>query len=150
MFGKKKKQALFNAVDDSRIVVNDFQLRTSKTYGTESYRTVEYRLSHKLEESEMLPVLEEHLARLFAGEVDDANGDMLDNFLFGPAREALPDLGRQHYDHADMIRRLIIRKTADREDIRRLRDERQKERDAMQDDYDKICRAQEQCGEGLV
>ena len=29
MFGKKKNQALFNAVDDSRTVVHDFQLRSS-------------------------------------------------------------------------------------------------------------------------
>ena len=63
MFGKKKNQALFNAIDDSRIVVHDFRLRATQA-GFESYRTVEYRLYHKLEEAEMMPKLEEHLSKL--------------------------------------------------------------------------------------
>lgn len=139
MFGKKNDQALFNAVDDSRTVVQDFRLRTTQA-GFESYRTVEYRLYHKLEEDEMMPRLEEHLSKLFAGEVDDGNGDMLDAILFGAAREALPDLGRQHYDHSDTIRRLIIRRKADREDIRRIKEEREAECEAMRIDYEKTCK----------
>lgn len=145
MFGKKKSQALFNAVDDSRTVVNDFQLRSSSSptgspTGFESYRTVEYRLYHKLEEDEMLPLLDEHLAKLFAGDVDSGNCDMLDAILFGAAREALPDLGRQHYDHSDMLRRLIIRRKADREDLRRIKEEREAECDAMKADYERTCK----------
>lgn len=136
MFGKKKDQALFNAVDDSRSVVHDFRLR----HFFESYRTVEYRLYHKLEESEMLSKLEDHLAKLFAGEVDDANGDMLDAIIFGAAREALPDLSRQHYDHTDMLRRLILRHKSDREDIRMIKEEREVEYESMKADYDKTCR----------
>ncbi len=147
MFWKKKQQALFSAVDDSRSIVNDFRLRSS-VIGFESYRTVEYRLYHKLEESEMLPLIDEHLSKLFAGEVDDGNGDMLDSIIFGAAREALPDLGHQHYDHIDMIRRLTISRIADRDDIRRIIDERQKERDAMQSDYNSICQALAKCEEG--
>lgn len=147
MFGRKKEQqALFNSVDDSRSVVNDFRLR-STVIGFESYRTVEYRLYPKLEETVMQPLLDDHLSKLFAGEVDDGNGDMLDAILFGAAREALPDLGRQRYDHNDMLRRLIISRMADRDDIRRIRDERINERDVMQADYDKICRALEKCEE---
>ena len=61
MIGKKKQQTQYNAVDDSRSVVNDFILRSTKK-GFESYRTVEYRLYHKLQEEEMLPLLDEHLA----------------------------------------------------------------------------------------
>ncbi len=149
MFGKKskkKQQALFNSVDDSRSVVNDFKLRSTVT-GCESYRTVEYRLYHKLEESEMLPLLDDCLAKLFAGEVDDGNADMLDSLIFGAAREALPDLGRQHCDHIDILRRLTIRRIADRDDIRKIRDQRQKEYDAMRIDYDSICHALEKCEE---
>lgn len=140
MFGKKKNRALFNAVDDSRTVVHDFQLRSSGPNGFESYRTMEYRLYHKLEEDEMIPRLEEHLDKLFAGAVDDANADMLDAILFGAAREALPDLGRQHYDHLDMLRRLIIRRKADREDLRRIRDDRVEEYESMKADYERTCR----------
>lgn len=139
MFGKKMDQALFNAVDDSRTVVHDFRLRATQA-GFESYRTVEYRFYHKLEEDEIMPRLEEHLSKLFAGEVDDGNGDMLDAILFGTAREALPDLGRQHYDHSDTLRRLIIRRKADREDIRRIKEEREAECEAMRIDYEKTCK----------
>lgn len=139
MFGKKKSQALFNAVDDSRIVVHDFRLRATQV-GFESYRTTEYRLYHKLEEDEMMPRLEEHLNKLFAGSVDDANGDMIDAIIFGAAREALPDLGRQHYDHSDMLRRLIIRRKADREDLSRIRDDRVEECEAMKADYERTCK----------
>lgn len=140
MFGKNKSQALFNAVDDSRVVVHDFRLRSSSPNGVESYRTVEYRLYHKLKEDEMMPRLEEHLNKLFAGSVDDANGDMIDAIIFGAAREALPDLGRQRYDHSDMLRRLIIRRKADREDIRRIRDDRVEECEAMKADYERTCK----------
>ena len=140
MFGKKKSQALLNAVDDSRTVVHDFRLRSSGSTGFESYRAVEYRLYHKLEEDEMMPRLEEHLNKLFAGSVDDANGDMLDAIIFGAAREALPDLGRQQYDHLDMLRRLIVRRKADREDLRRIRDDRVEECEAVKSDYERTCK----------
>ena len=139
MFGKKKNQALFNVVDDSKVVVHDFRLRSTHV-GFESYRTVEYKLYPKLEEAEMMPKLEEHLSKLFAGDVDDANGDMLDAILFGAAREALPDLGKQHYDHWDMLRRLIIRRKADREDLRRIRDDRVEEYETMKVDYERTCK----------
>ena len=140
MLGKKKSQSLFNAVDDSRIVVHDFRLRSSTQGGFESYRTVEYRLYHKLEETEMMPRLEEHLNKLFAGDIDDANGDMLDAIIFGAAREALPDLIRQHHDHSDLLRRLIIRRKADREDLRRIKEDREVEYGSMKVDYERTCK----------
>lgn len=146
MFNKKKRQSLYNSVDDSRTTVYDFTLR-STPIGFESYRTTEYTLYHKLDEAEMLPKIDDHLDKLFAGSVDDANGDMLDEILFGVAREALPYLSKQHIDHTDTIRRFIVRRTADRDDIRRIRDERIVERDTMQTDYDKICKALEKAEE---
>lgn len=146
MFNKKKQQSLYNSVDDSRTTVYDFTLRSTQT-GFESYRTTEYVLYHKLDENEMLPKIDDHLEKLFAGNVDDANGDMLDELVFGSAREALPYLSKQHIDHSDTIRRFIVRRTADRDDIRRIRDERVKERDTMQADYDKISKALEKAEE---
>lgn len=140
MFNKKKKPSLYNTVDDSRITVYDFKLR-STPIGFESYRTTEYTLYHKLDENEMRSRIDDHLDKLFAGEVDDANGDMLDEIIFGAAREALPCLSRQRIDHNDTIRRFIARRTADHDDIRRIREDRIKERDTMQTDYDKICAA---------
>lgn len=139
MFGKKKVHSLFNLVDDSRIIVNDFKLRSTDT-GFESYRTLNYSLYHKLEEAEMLPKLEEHLEKLFEGDVDSGNGDMLDAILFAATREALPDLKRQYYEHSDMLRRLVIRHISDREDIRRIKEEREKELAIIEADYEKTCR----------
>lgn len=136
MFGKKKSQALFNAVDDSRTIVHDFRLRAP----FESYRTVEYRLYPKLAEDVMIPRLEEHLNKLFAGSVDEANGDMLIDTIFGAAREALPDLGKQYYDHSDMLRRLINRRKTDPEDLRNIRDGRVAEYEAMKIDYERTCK----------
>ncbi len=146
MFGKKKRQTLFNSADDSRSEAY-FCLRTSHGYGDEAFRTVEYRLLPKLDEGEMIPRLDEHLNKLFAGEVDSANCDMLDELIFGAAREALPDLSRQHYDHMDMLRRFIVKRQADRNDIQRIKEEREKERDIMQTDYDNICRLISKCEE---
>ena len=146
MFNKKKQQSLYNSVDDSRSTVYDFTLR-STPIGFESYRTTEYTLYHKLDEAEMLPRIDDHLNKLFAGSVDDANCDMLDEIIFGAAREALPYLSKQHIDHTDTIRRFIVRRTADRDDIRHIRDERIVERDTMQTDYDKICKALEKAEE---
>jgi hypothetical protein len=146
MFKKEKQQSLYNSVDDSRSIVHDFLLRSTLT-GFESYRTTEYTFYHKLDESEMIPRIDDHLEKMFAGSVDDANGDMLDEIIFGAAREAFPYLSKQHIDHNDTIRRLIVRRTADRDDICRIRDERVIERDKMQADYDKICKALEKAEE---
>lgn len=85
--------------------------------------------------------------KLFSGQVDDANGDMLDAIIFGAAREALPDLGRQYYNHMDMLRRLIIRRKTDADDIRRIKEQREKERDLMQTDYENICGLLSMCEE---
>lgn len=146
MFRKKKQQALYNSVGDSRSTVYDFTLRSTPV-GFESYRTTEYTLYHKLDEAEMLPRIDAHLEKLFAGSVDDANGDMLDELLFGAAREALPFLSKQHIDHNDTIRRFIVRRTADRDDICRIRDECIKEHETMKTDYDKLCIALEKAEE---
>lgn len=139
MFGRKKNQALFNAIDDSRTVVYDFRLRATRV-GFESYRPIEYRLYHQLKEEEMMPRLEEHLNKLFAGVVCDKNGNMLDSLLFGAARVALIDLNKQYYNHQDMIHRLIIRHKADYEDLRRIKEEREAEWEVMKADYGRTCK----------
>ncbi len=140
MFGKKKKQphSLLNSVDDSKTIVNSFCLRHSHEYGIESLRTVDYRSYHKLNESEMIPILEERFEKMAAGDVDDANGDMLNDIIFSAAFEAFADLKLQQSDHKDMIRRFIVCRKADREDILRVMQEREKEYDMLQNDFCKI------------
>lgn len=117
MFRKRKKKPV------SPENPTDFRRRPEY----EACRPAEYRLYPKLEEGVILPRLEAHLTALFAGEVDDGNGDLLDSIIFAPAREAVPDLARQQYDHADTLRRLIARRRADREDFARLLDLRRQE-----------------------
>lgn len=135
MFGKRKKDHLINSMDDTRQVVNDFRLR----FPYENYRTKEYELYHKLKDEEMLPRIDEHLEKLFSGEVDDGNGDMLDSILFAPAREAKPDLEKQHVDHGDMLRRLITRRKGDIADIERITVELKDELASIQAEYEQTC-----------
>ena len=134
-WNKKKQKSLFYEVDNSRSEVNDFALRSTIFY--ESYRPVEYRLYYKLMDEFMRPRLDDHLNKLFAGNVDEANGDMLIGVLFGDAREAFPDLGLQHCNHEDTIRRLITRRDADYKDIQRIRDERAAELEEISEEFEK-------------
>lgn len=148
MFKKKTSQSQFNSVNTNRSIVYDFCLRTSLP-GYESYRPAEYTVYHKLEEGEMIPKIDAHLNSLFAGNVDDANGDMLDEMIIGAFREAVPDLRKQRYDHNDTIRRFIVRRTADKEDFCRMRDERIKELEDLQTLYDNIRELRKDLGEVL-
>lgn len=146
MFGRKKqKKALFYDVDDSRITADDFRLR-STILGFECYRVLEYILYQELEESVMIPKIDDHLSKLFSGNVDDANGNMLDSIIISPARKAIPDLNRQRYNHDDTLQRLIIRHNADMEDIRRIVQDREKEYESIKADYDKVCMMMEKLG----
>lgn len=131
MFGKKKDNHLINSMDDTRQVVHDFRLRLPY----ENYRTKEYELYHKLKDEEILPRIDDHLDKLFSGEVDDGNGDMLDSILFSPAREAKPDLAKQHVDHGDMIRRLIIRRKSDIADFETIVETLKNELSSLQTEY---------------
>ena len=72
MFGRKKKHAQFNTMDDSRVTVYDFKRRIQCLF--ESYRSTDYRLYPGLSEEEMKPKIDRHLEALFAGDVDDGNG----------------------------------------------------------------------------
>lgn len=138
MFGKKKKaQAQFNTMDDSRVIVYDFMRRMKCLF--ESYRPADYKLYPGLCEEEMKPKLDRHLEALFAGDVDDANGDMLDNIIFDPYRESVSYLNVQRLNHKDMNRRLIARRISDRADFERIRDERKVELGYLEQEYKDIC-----------
>lgn len=138
MFGRKKKeQAQFNTMDDSRVTVYDFMRRMQPLF--ESYRSADYRPYLGLCEEEMKPKLDRHLEVLFAGDVDDANGDMLDNIIFGPYRESVPYLNIQRLNHKDMNRRLVARRVSDRADFERIRDERKEELERLEQEYEDVC-----------
>lgn len=146
MLKKNKKQPLFHSVADDTVEVYDFRLR-STVMGFESYRTLEYSLYYKLEEEYMIPRIDEHLEKLFAGDVDEANGNTLDEYIFGSIREATPDLKRQKYNHYYTLERLIFRRDTDRDDIKAIIERHEKVTDMLQADYDKICSLLEKCEE---
>lgn len=138
MFGRKKKEeAQFNTMDDSRVTVYDFKRRMQQLF--ESYRAADYRSYPGLSEETMKPKLDKHLEALFAGNVDDANGDMLDNIIFGPYRESGPYLNVQRLNHKDMNRRLVARRISDRADFARIREERQEELEFLEQEYKDTC-----------
>ena len=137
MIGKKKKKnTLINNMDDTRTVVYDFRRRLTVF---ESYRPTEYRLTPKLEEDIMIPVLDTHLSKLFAGDIDDANADVLDQQIFSVAREGKPDLARQRYEHQDMIARLAARWVSDYKDLSNLSALCRQELDELVENHKATC-----------
>ena len=141
MFNRNRtKPTMYNEIDDTRSTVYDFKLRIS-SLAYESYRTTEYKVYHKLNEDEMIPILDDKLNQMFAGEVDDGNGDMLDDIILSAAREGMQYLAKAHVDHRDSIHRFIVRRIADREDIERIRDAREEELETLNEDYAKVLEA---------
>lgn len=89
-------------------VVRDFQRRAPYW----SYRVTDYRPFAPF--TEFRKELDGYLEKLFAGEIDDGNGDVLDNMIGDMARQALLDLDRQRADHQDNLRNLELRTVGDR------------------------------------
>lgn len=137
MFGRKKqKSTVIYNMDDTRTTVYDFRRRMNPF---ESYRPAEYRLNPYLKEDIVKPMLDAHLSRLFAGEIDDANGDVLDRLIFSGAREGKSDLTLQRYEHKDMIARLVARWKSDYKDLINLRDLRKYELEELLADHKITC-----------
>ena len=137
MFGRKKNKAQFNAMGDSRDTVYDFRRRIQSLF--ESYRCADYKVYSELTGENMKPRLDDHLEKLFDGEVDDGNGDMLDKLIFGAYRKAVSDLNMQRLDHKDMNRRLVARRKSDREDFSKLLEERRQALERVETEYESIC-----------
>lgn len=83
-------------VDDERVVVKDFTRRTPYW----GYRNIAYRDFEPL--TNLKQELDEYLDKLFQGELDDGNADVLDNIIFDRVRMALEDLKYQSIMHEDM------------------------------------------------
>ena len=115
-----KENAPMKAVDDQAEIVHDFTRRAPFW----SYRTVPYRDYPAL--IELKGVLDAHLDALFRGEIDDGNGDVLDNLIFDTVRQAQADLRLQQVSHRDTIKSFGIRAESDhaafRQELDRLKD----------------------------
>lgn len=145
MFGKQKKTALFQGVNDELTITNTFKLRSTQLF--ESYRTSTYCIPEPLKEEQMIPILDEHLKRLFAGEADSGNGDALDNCIFSALDESSAQLRLQRIRHLDMLRRLAARSRSDRADIAKTRDTVLQELDGLREELEKICKVAADRGE---
>ena len=97
-------------------VVHDF-LRRAPYW---SYRVTDYRPYAPF--SDFRGGLDGYLEKLLAGEIDDGNGDVLDNLIGDMARQALLDLEKQRADHQDYLRSLDARTVGDRDQFQRCRD----------------------------
>jgi hypothetical protein len=103
-----KKTTPTKVVDNTETVVYDFKLRAPFW----SYRTVPYREYEPF--SGFTPEINSHLDKLFQGEIDDGNGDVLDNMICDMARQAEKDLDKQRTEHGDIIKSFDIRNRGDR------------------------------------
>lgn len=103
-----KSNAPEKVVDGTQEVVTDFTRRTPYW----SYRTVPYQVRGGLES--FRKELDDYLERLFSGELDDGNGDVLDCLISGRVRQAREDLKNQRISHRDAIVSFGIRAVSDR------------------------------------
>lgn len=95
-------------VDDEPVVVRDFNRRAPFwSYRTQDYKEYPPFAAFKAE-------IDAYLAKLFAGEIDDGNGDVLDTMISDVLRQAEHDLARQRTDHHDVIVSFGIRAKSDK------------------------------------
>lgn len=108
------------AVSSEEAVVNDFERRIPYwSYRPTNYKVFEPFMEYKSE-------IDGYLEKLFNGEIDDGNGDVLDNMIMDMARQAEKSLAKQHTEHGDIIKSFDIRAKSDRiafeDELKLLRD----------------------------
>ena len=115
MFGRKKKETLINVTERyttdagyDGTVKHDFARRSPYC----QYRPVKYQQYKPFDEYQ--GEIDQYLEKLFEGEIDEENGDVLDNLIGDITRQALNHLDRQRVDHRDMIHSLSVRFDSDR------------------------------------
>lgn len=119
MLGKKKNNALFSEVSDSRKLVFDFRRRTQLLF--ENYRSVGYKKEAAYNLERMKEEDAEVLARLIASHAADAgNDDCLVERILGPVRAGICYLDDQSLEHMDFYSRQGANMKAHSADIGRL------------------------------
>lgn len=100
--------SLNKSVNSEKVVMKDFERRIPYW----SYRPVNYEVCKPFKEYKT--EIDGYLEKLFKGEIDDGNGDVLDNMIMDMARQAEKSLVNQRAEHRDMIKSLDIRAKSDR------------------------------------
>lgn len=93
----------------------------------ESHRAAQYSLYDRLKPESLFPLVDEWLEELPPEDVE-----VVDGVIFDIAREALPDLENQRYEHTEALRRISARYQADRADFARILEERKRELAALE------------------
>ena len=101
-FLKKERKSASKAIDDAQVVTNDF-VRPIPYW---SYRPVAYKSYKPLDT--LIPVLDSYLERLFNGEIDEGNADVLDNIIYDYANQAMSDISNQRVAHISIIKDLYF------------------------------------------
>lgn len=94
-------------VDDTPVAVNDFARRAPFW----SYRVKDYMLYEPL--VKFKEEIDGYLEKLFSGDIDEGNGDVLDNMISDLVRQAEQYLKRQQTEHKDLITSFGIRAKSD-------------------------------------
>lgn len=97
-----KEAKAVKEVDDTLTTVSDFNRQVPFW----SYRNVGYKDYEPFER--VRPELDAYLEKLFSGDIDDGNGDVLDSIILDYTRMAIEDLLRQQVDHCDLIKQLYL------------------------------------------
>lgn len=102
----KKTQAahIGKAVDDTLEVVNDFICQIPFWgYQVAAYREYEHF-------SNLILELDSYLEKLFEGEIDDGNGDVLDCLIADRARANFKYLAKQKVEHRGMMKMFEVQR----------------------------------------
>ena len=119
-------------VNDEKEVVSDFTRRTP-FWG---HRTISYRDFEPLKQ--LKEELDAYLDKLFQGEIDDGNADVLDNIIFDRIRQALEDLVYQSVEHEDMNCSFKNRADSDVNAFREERDNLIRDLEFITGKYDRL------------
>jgi len=106
MFSKNRNQHRQPA-ETGRHLRDDFNLRAPYW----SYRPLSYTISDSL--TGLQTTIDLHLKKLFAGEIDAGNGDVLQNLILDATQQAEAELAGQRELHRDQIKTFHHRRTAD-------------------------------------
>ena len=101
---KQKEVHTSKAVDDTLDVVNDFTYQIPYW----SYKVSAYREYSPF--ADLTATLDEHLEKLFAGEIDDGNGDVLDCLIADYARENFRYLAQQRVEHCGALKMFQVQR----------------------------------------
>ena len=99
MFGKSNKDnnSSKKGIGDERVATNDLRRRIPKV----DYRPCDYEILPRFKNLKV--EIDEYLDKLFAGEIDAGNGNVLDELIIDVGREARAELDRQYISHQDII-----------------------------------------------